>query len=128
MWNTKKSLSCLFAAVQVQTTTKPFVSSIWGRLYEPKENYAGSGTWISSLHSFLLSNMPSLRLLAFISYRITSIHVFFGLPCTLLTCPNLLLFRSLGVMWVSSAASSERFLCHPLRDAILAIDNLFKRE
>jgi len=28
------------------TTTKPFVPSIWGRLNEPKENYAGSGTWI----------------------------------------------------------------------------------
>ena len=26
------------------TTTKPFVPSIWGRLHEPKENYAGSGT------------------------------------------------------------------------------------
>jgi len=23
------------------TTTKPFVPSIWGRLHEPKENYAG---------------------------------------------------------------------------------------
>ena len=38
------------------TTTKPFVPSIWGRLHEPKENYAGSGTWISFLHSFLSSN------------------------------------------------------------------------
>jgi len=28
------------------TTTKPFVPSIWGRLHELKENYAGSGTWI----------------------------------------------------------------------------------
>jgi len=28
------------------TTTKPFVPSIWGRLHEPKENYAGSCTWI----------------------------------------------------------------------------------
>jgi len=44
------------------TTTKPFVPSIWGRLHEPKENYAGSGTWISFLHSFLSSNMPSLSL------------------------------------------------------------------
>jgi len=26
------------------TTTKSFVPSIWGRLHEPKENYAGSGT------------------------------------------------------------------------------------
>ena len=26
------------------TTTKPFVPGIWGRLHEPKENYAGSGT------------------------------------------------------------------------------------
>ena len=26
------------------TTTKPFVPSVWGRLHEPKENYAGSGT------------------------------------------------------------------------------------
>jgi len=34
------------------------------------------------------SNMPSLRPLAFISCCITSIHVFFGLPCALLTCPN----------------------------------------
>ena len=72
------------------TTTKPFVTSIWGRLHEPKENYAGSGTWISFLHSFLSSNMPSLRLLAFISCRISSIHVFFSLPCPLLTCPKLI--------------------------------------
>ena len=33
---------------------------------------------------------PSLRPLASISCRITSIHVFFGLPCALLTCPNLI--------------------------------------
>ena len=72
------------------TTTKPFVPSIWGRLHEPKENYAGSATWISFLHSFLSSNMPSLRPLASISCRITSIHVFFGLPCALLTCPKLI--------------------------------------
>ena len=26
------------------TTTKPFIPGIWGRLHEPKENYAGSGT------------------------------------------------------------------------------------
>ena len=67
------------------TTTKPFVPSIWGILHEPKENYAGSGTWISFLHSFLSSNMPSLRPLASISCCITSIYVFFGLPCALLT-------------------------------------------
>ena len=79
-----------FASVYIHfttTTTKPFVPSIWGRLHEPKENYAGSGTWISFLHSFLSSNMPSLRLLASISCRITSIHVFFSLSCALLTCP-----------------------------------------
>ena len=62
------------------TTTKPFVPSIWGRLHEPKENYARSGKWISFLHSFLSSNMPLLRPLASISCRITSIHVFFDLP------------------------------------------------
>ena len=72
------------------TTTKPFVPSIWGTLHEPKKNYAGSGTWISFLHSFLSSNMPSLRALASISCRITSIHVFFGLPCALLTCLKLI--------------------------------------
>ena len=72
------------------TTTKPFVPSIWGRLHEPKENYAGSGTWISFLHSFLSSNMPSPRPLASISCRITFIHVFFDLPSALLTCPNLI--------------------------------------
>ena len=72
------------------TTTKPFVSSIWGRLHELKENYTGSGTWISFHQSFLSSNMPSLRPLAFISCRITSIHVFFGLPYTLWTCPKLI--------------------------------------
>ena len=65
------------------TTTKPFVPSIWGRLHEPKENYAWSGIWISFLHSFLSSNMPSLRPLTSISCHITSIHVFFGLPCAL---------------------------------------------
>jgi len=57
-----------------------FVPSIWGRLHEPKENYVGSDTWFSFLHSFLSSNMPSLRPLASISCRIISIHVFFGLP------------------------------------------------
>jgi len=36
------------------TTTKSFIPGIWGRLHEPKENYA----------SFLLNNMPSLRPLA----------------------------------------------------------------
>ena len=74
----------------IYTTTKPFVPSIWGRLHEPKKNYAGSGTWINFLHSFLSSSMPSLRLLASISCHITSIHVFFGLPCDLLTCPKLI--------------------------------------
>jgi len=34
--------------------------------------------------------MPSLRPLASISCRITSIHVFFDLPCALLTCSNLI--------------------------------------
>jgi len=72
------------------TTTKPFVPSIWGWLHEPKENYVESGTWISFLHALLSSNMPSLRPLASISCRITSIHVFFHLPCVLLTCPNLI--------------------------------------
>ena len=72
------------------TTSKPFVPSIWGRLHEPKENYAGSGTWISFFHSFLSSNMPSLRPLTSISCHITYIHVFFGLLCALLTCPNLI--------------------------------------
>ena len=57
-----------------------------GRLHEPKENYAASGTWISFLHSFLSSNMTSLRPLAFVSFRITFIYVLFGLPCALLTC------------------------------------------
>ena len=61
-----------------------------GRLHEPKENYAGSGIWISFLHSFLSSNMPSLRPLASISCPITSIHVFFSLPCSLLTYPKLI--------------------------------------
>ena len=72
------------------TTTKPFVPSIWGKLHEPKENYVRSVTWISFLHSFLSSNMLPLRPLASISCRITSIHVFFGLSCSLLTCPNLI--------------------------------------
>ena len=68
------------------TTTKPSVPSIWGRLHEPKENYAGSGTWINFLHSFLSNNMPSFRPLSSLSCRITS----FGLPYALLTCPNLI--------------------------------------
>jgi len=72
------------------TTTKLFVPSIWGRLHEPKENYARSGTWISFLHSYLSSDMPSLIPLASISCRITSIYIFFSLPCTLLTFPNLI--------------------------------------
>ena len=71
-------------------TTKPFVPSIWGRLHEPKENYAEWVTLINFLHSFLSSNMPTLRPLASISCRITSIHVFFGLRCALLTCPKLI--------------------------------------
>ena len=61
--------------VTTTTTTKPFVLSIWGRLHEPKENYAGSGIWISFLHSFLSSNMPALRPFASISCCIASIHV-----------------------------------------------------
>ena len=84
------NLPSLMLGHTTTTTTKPFVPSIWGRLHEPKENYSGSGTWISFLHSFLSSNMPSLRHLASISCRITSIHVFFGLPCALLTCPKLI--------------------------------------
>ena len=84
--------SCLYH--EWNTTTQQQLSHLsqvlGGRLHEPKENYAGSGTWISFLHSFLSSNMPSLRPLASISCRITSIHVFFGLPCALLTCPNLI--------------------------------------
>jgi len=80
-------MHCLAIIIQ---TTKSFFPIIWGRLHEPKENYVGSGTWISFLHSFLPSNMPSLRPLACISRRITSIHVFFSLPCALLTCPNLI--------------------------------------
>jgi len=28
------------------TTTKPFVPSIWGRLHEPKENYAGTKPFV----------------------------------------------------------------------------------
>ena len=77
-------------SVHTTTTTKQFVPSIWGRLHELKENYVGSGAWISFLHSFLSSNIPSLRPLASVSCRITSIHVFFGLPCALLTCPKLI--------------------------------------
>ena len=65
------------------TTTKPFVPSIQDRLPDPKENYAESGTWISFLYSFLSSSMSSLRPLASISFRITSIHVFLGLSCAL---------------------------------------------
>ena len=55
------------------TTTKPFVPSIWGRLHERKENYTGSGTWISFLHSFLSSNLPLLRPLASISCKILNL-------------------------------------------------------
>jgi len=84
------NLKFTFLLIDNATTTKPFVPSIWGRLHEPKENYAGSGTWINFLHSILSSNMPSLRPLASISCRITSIHVFFGLPCAFLTCLNLI--------------------------------------
>ena len=78
------------AAIDATITTKSFVLSIWGRLHERKENYTGSSTWINFLHSFLSSNMPSIRPLASISWRITSIHVFFGLPYALLACPNLI--------------------------------------
>ena len=35
---------------QTTTTTKPFVPSIWDRLHEPKENYAGSGTLKTNLY------------------------------------------------------------------------------
>ena len=92
------------------TITKPFVPSIWGRLHEPKENYAKSGTWISFLHSFLSSNMPSLRPLASISCHITSIHVFFGLLFALLTCPKLI--RSTrrtdtSVAWFEDSSESD---------------------
>ena len=55
-----------------------------------QQSYARSGTWINFLHSFLLSNIPSLRPLAAISYRITSIHVFLGLSFALLTCTKLI--------------------------------------
>jgi len=66
------------------TITKPLIPSIWGRLHEPRENYAGSSTWISFLHSF------ASRPLVTISCLITSIHVFFGLYFTLLTCFKLI--------------------------------------
>ena len=70
---------------QVQQQQLSHLSQVFGgRLHEPKENYTGSGTWINFLHSLISSNMPSL------SPRITSIHVFFGLPCALLTCPKLI--------------------------------------
>ena len=82
--------SSLCLKTSIQTTTKPFVPSNWGRLHEPKENYARSDTWISFLHSFLSSNMPSLRPLTSISCRITSIYVFFGLSCALLICLKLI--------------------------------------
>jgi len=55
---------CVYSRLLQQlltTTTKPFVPSILGSLHEPKENYAGLGTWINFLHSFLSSNMPSLK-------------------------------------------------------------------
>ena len=61
-----------------------------GRLHEQKENYARSGKWINFLHLFLSSNMPPLRPLTSISCHITTIHVFFGLSCALLTCPDLI--------------------------------------
>jgi len=81
----------LFALSSTKTTTtKPFISGIWGRIHEPKENYAGSGTWISFLHLFLSNNMPSFRHLGSISCCITSIHIFFGLPFALLTCSKLI--------------------------------------
>ena len=84
------TIASSFCRKETTTTTKPLVPSIWGRLHEPKENYTRSGIWISFLHSFLSSNVPSLRPLAFISCRITSIHVFFGLSCALLTYPKLI--------------------------------------
>jgi len=62
-----RKILCLLYFFFLYTTTKPFVPNIWGRLHEPKKNYAGSGTWINFLHSFLSSNMPSLRPLASIS-------------------------------------------------------------
>ena len=37
-------IACAKTMITTTTTTKPFVPSIWGRLHEPKENYAGSGT------------------------------------------------------------------------------------
>ena len=80
----------LWLCSQPTTTTKPFVPSIWGRLHEPKENYVRSRTWISFLHWFLSSNMSSLRPLASISCRVSSIRVFFSVSCALLTCPNLI--------------------------------------
>jgi len=82
---------CLQTFYKQQQQQLSHLSQVFGgRLHEPKENYARSGTWISFLRSFLSSNMPSLRFLVSISCRITSIHVFFGLPCALLTCPNLI--------------------------------------
>jgi len=48
-WKAIFRVNILFQRITT-TTTKPFVPSIWGRLHEPKENYAGSGTWISFLH------------------------------------------------------------------------------
>ena len=81
---------CLFSNNCKQQQLSHLSQVFGGRLHEPKENYAGSGTWISFLHSFLSSNMPSLRPLTSISCRITSIHVFFGLPCAILTCPKLI--------------------------------------
>ena len=59
------------------TTTKPFVSSIWGRLHEPKENYVESGTLINFLHSFLSSNVFFIKTF---NLYILSYHLY---PCFL---------------------------------------------
>ena len=76
-------------AKQVQQQQLSHLSQVFGIGYMNRKR-TGSGTWINFLHSFLSSNMPSLRPLASVSCRITSINVFFGLPCALLTCPNLI--------------------------------------
>ena len=111
----------LIAAKKVQqtTTTKPFVPSIWGRLHEPKENYAGSGTWISFLHSFLLSNMPSLRPLGYMNQELnfcqeSTSYIFFTL---LLGPKRMQLFHEeicspLNIYPLSAADQHEFLLLH----------------